>query len=102
MKTDDLITLLSSGPDVRPVARPLSTTLLPLAIGLFACVLLMLALLGVRKDLAQAAMLPALWIKVSFSLMLAAAGWLAAKRLASPGARTAALPWYFVVPVVAL
>lgn len=102
MKTDDLITMLSSGPDLRPEPRALRTILLPLAVGLFACVVLMLVLLGVRKDLAQAAMLPALWIKVSFSLMLAAAGWLAAKRLASPGARTAALPWYFVVPVVAL
>jgi hypothetical protein len=102
MKTDDLITMLSSGPDLRPAPRPLWATLLPLALGLLASVLLMLVLLGVRADLARETTLPAFWMKVSFSLMLAWAGWLAAGRLAAPAARTAALPWYFGAPVLAL
>lgn len=102
MKTDDLIMMLSSGPDVRPAPRPRTASLLPLAAGLLACVLLMLVLLGVRRDLVQAAALPVFWLKVSFSVLLAWAGWLAAQRLAAPGARTAALPWYLGAPVVAL
>ncbi|MYM70819.1 DUF1109 family protein [Duganella sp. FT134W] len=102
MKTDDLIMMLSSGPDLRPAPRPLTASLLPLSAGLLASVVLMLVLLGVRSDLAQATALPAFWLKVSFSALLACAGWLAAKRLAAPGARTAALPLYLGAPVVAL
>lgn len=102
MKTDDLIMMLSSGPDVRPAPRPLRASLLPLSAGVLACVVLMLVLLGVRIDLPQATALPAFWLKVSFSALLAWAGWLAAKRLAAPGARTAALPWYLGAPVVGL
>jgi hypothetical protein len=102
MKTDDLIMMLSSGPDVRPAPRPLTASLVPLSAGLLACVVLMLVLLGVRSDLMQAAALPAFWLKVSFSLLLAWAGWLAAKRLAAPGARIAALPLYLGAPVAAL
>ena len=36
MKTDDLITMLSSGPDVALAARPVRATALPLLGGLFA------------------------------------------------------------------
>ncbi|MRW87910.1 DUF1109 family protein [Pseudoduganella sp. FT26W] len=102
MKTDDLITMLSSGPDVGVAARPARATVLPLLGGLLACVLLMLALLGVRPDLAQAAALPAFWLKVGFSAAAAWAGWLAVKRLAAPGARTARLPLYLAAPVLAV
>ncbi|WP_229260387.1 DUF1109 domain-containing protein [Duganella alba] len=94
--------MLSSGPDVGVAARPTRATLLPLLAGLLACVVLMLALLGVRPDLAQAAALPAFWLKVVFAAALAAAGWTAVKRLAVPGVRTARLPLYLAAPVLAV
>jgi hypothetical protein len=94
--------MLSSGPDVALAARPARATVLPLTGSLLACGLLMLALLGVRPDLAQAAALPAFWLKVGFSAAMAGAGWLAVKRLAAPGASTASLPLYAAAPVLAL
>lgn len=102
MKTEDLIDMLSSGPDVAVAARPARATLVPLLGGLLACAALMLALLGVRPDLGWAAAAPAFWLKLAFSLALAAAGALAVKRLAAPGASTRALPLFVGAPVLAL
>ena len=102
MKTDDLIHMLSSGPDVAPAARPARATALPLFGGLFASAALMLAILGVRPDLGLALALPAFWLKLGFSLALAGAGGLAVKRLAAPGASVRVLPLFLAGPVVAL
>lgn len=102
MKTDDLIAMLSSGPDVVVVARPARATVWPLLVGLLVSVALMLVVLGPRPDLARAALLPAFWMKLVFSATLAWAGWLAAKRLSLPGARTRTLPLYLGGPVLLL
>lgn len=102
MKTEDLITMLSSGPDVGVAARPARLTVLPLAAGLSASVVLMLALLGLHPNLAQVALLPAFWIKLVFAATLACAGWFATKRLSAPGARTATLPLWLGGPVLLL
>ncbi|RSZ57858.1 DUF1109 domain-containing protein [Massilia atriviolacea] len=100
MNTDDLITMLASGPDVR-VRRPSArATLLPLAAALLASTIIVLAGLGMRADLAIAATLPPFWIKLAFTLALAAAGTLALKRLSTPGARSAALPFLLAAPVL--
>lgn len=100
MKTDDLIDMLSSGADVRPRStRPL---LLPLMAGLLVSAVLMMVLLGVRRNLLEELLWPAFWSKLVFSLALAIAGWLAARRLSAPGARTAALPFYLSGPVLAI
>ncbi|MDM5181083.1 DUF1109 domain-containing protein [Massilia sp. DJPM01] len=100
MNTDELIDMLSSGPDVRVQAAPARTALLPLAAGLLASTFIVLAGLGLRADLAQAATLAPFWTKLAFSLALAAAGALALKRLATPGARTAMLALLLSAPVV--
>lgn len=102
MKTDDLIAMLASGPDVGVAAPPLRRTLWPLLAGVLASAAIMLALLGLRPDLAQADRQPAFWVKLVFSAALAGAGWLAAQRLAAPGARTAALPLWIGTPLVLL
>lgn len=102
MKTDDLITMLSSGPDVALAARPARATALPLLAGLLASAALMLAILGLRPDLGLELTLPAYWLKLVFSLALAGAGGLAVKRLAAPGASTRALPLFVAGPVLAL
>ena len=102
MKTDDLISMLSSGPDVGVAARPLRATVLPLLGGLLASVVLMLALLGVHPDLARVVLLPAFWVKLVFAATLAWAGWLATRRLSMPGAHTATLPLWLGGPMLLL
>jgi hypothetical protein len=102
MKTDDLITMLSSGPDVGITARPARATLLPLLGGLLASAVLMLLLLGVHPNLAGEMLLPAFWVKLLFSGALVSAGWLATKRLSAPGARTATLPLWLGGPILLL
>ncbi|MFS2007314.1 NrsF family protein [Duganella sp. CT11-25] len=102
MKTDDLITMLASGPDVGVAARPLRVTALPLLGGLFASVVLMLVLLGLHPDLARVALLPAFWVKLVFAATLAWVGWRVVKRLSLPGARIAALPMWLGGPVLLL
>lgn len=100
MKTDDLIDMLSSGPDARPRARH---TLLPsLLAGLLVSAALMQVLLGVRPNLLEELTWPAFWSKLVFSLALATAGWLAVKRLSAPGASTAKLAVYLIAPVLAI
>jgi len=102
MKTDDLITMLSSGPDVALAARPAHATALPLLAGLLSSAALMLAILGLRPDLGLELTLPEYWLKLVFSLALAGAGGLAVKRLAAPGASVRTLPWFVAGPVLAL
>jgi hypothetical protein len=99
MKTDDLIDMLSSGPDVGTPPRAARATMLPLAGGLLASVALMLMLLGVRSNLLEELSWGAFWSKLLFSLALAAAGWLAVKRLSTPGAATGQLPLYLGTPI---
>lgn len=100
MKTDDLIDMLACGPDVAVAPRPARASLLPLLAGLLASTAVMLALLGMRPDLGEAATRAAFWIKLLFSVALAWAGWLAAKRLSAPGARTGWLPALVAVPLL--
>jgi hypothetical protein len=102
MKTDDLIEMLASGPDIGVTARPARATVLPVLGGMLASAVLMLALLGLRSDLAQASLLPAFWMKLVFAGGLAWAGWLAVKRLSVPGARTTMLPLGLGGPVLLL
>ena len=91
MKTDDLITMLSSGPDVALAARPVRATALPLLGGLLASAALMLAILGLRPDLGLELTWPAFWLKLVFSLALAGAGGFAVKRSSSYDVSDAAL-----------
>jgi len=102
MKTDDLIAMLSSGPDVRVSAPAPRALALPLLGGLAVSVGLMLVSLGVPRDLPQTAELPAFWLKVMFAVALAGAGWSAMKRLATPGADLSMLAVYLGVPVLVL
>jgi hypothetical protein len=102
MKTEDLIVMLSSGPDLHVATPPTRATVLPLLYGVLASLLLMLATLGVRHDLLLAALLPAFWLKLQFAAALAWAGGLAAARLAKPGSSTAMLPVYLGLPLLLL
>lgn len=102
MKTEDLIDMLASGPDVRVHRRPVRASVVPVALGVTASAAIMLAVLGMRQDLALAAMQTPFLTKLTFSCALAVAGWAAVRRLSSPGARTALLPLWLALPVVLL
>ena len=87
MKTDELVTLLATG--AAPVSTHAVTRRFAVALiwGLPGAALLLLAALGVRSDLAQAAGTLMFWVKPAFAAGLALAGWFAAERLARPGMR---------------
>ena len=85
MKTDDLIVMLAS--DAGAVAPRVWQPRYALALGagLIGAGLLMVLLLGVRPDIADAVRLPMFWVKLAFPAALAAGALLAAVRLSRPG-----------------
>ena len=102
MKTDDLIALLASGPDVAAAPPPGARWRAAgtLGAGLLASVALMAMLLGVRPNLEQLALLPDFWIKVGFVVCLSLAAWQVSRRLCVPGAATRALPLLIAMPLL--
>jgi len=102
MRTDDLVRLLATG--VEPVKRHAVGRRYAIAIGLgmLAAGLLMLKVLGVRPDLAEAARLPMFWVKLGFVACLAWASLLASLCLSRPGMRLDWVPVALVAPVLAM
>lgn len=83
--SDDLIDTLAAG--LRPI-RPGALSLrmvYGLAAGAVASVIVLLAWLGVRPDLALAVATPVFWVKFAYPLLLAVAGFYAVDRLSRPG-----------------
>lgn len=100
MKTDALVKLLATGAAPVPgnaVARRLA---LAMGWGVPGAVLLMLATLGLRPDLAQAAGEWMFWLKPGFVACLALVGWLMTDRLARPGRRLGTLKAALAAPVL--
>lgn len=102
MKTDDLIAMLASGPDVAAATPPGThwRAASTLGAGLLASVALTAMLLGVRRNLDQLALLPDFWIKVGFVVSLCLAAWHVSRRLCVPGANTRALPLLIAMPLL--
>ena len=100
MKTDDLINMLDSGPDVAAPKVPLQKFAMVVSSGVLLSVILMLTVLGLRPNMSELAMLPAFWIKMAFVVALAVCGWLAVTQLATPGARTKQLPLLIASPIL--
>ena len=100
MKTDELITMLSTGPDVGTPARPGANGFALLTAGILSSIVLMACTLGVRTDLLQVATMPDFWVKLAFVVALAFAGWRTTKRLSMPGARTTSLPFLIATPLI--
>ncbi|MDG4867274.1 DUF1109 domain-containing protein [Guyparkeria sp. 1SP6A2] len=100
MKTNDMVSFLASG-DVS-VNRTANARRFALAliVGLLLSTGLMLALLGVRPDLAQAASQPMFWAKIGFAAALAVTGLLSTWRLGRPGRSLGRLPTGMATPVV--
>ncbi|NEV60838.1 DUF1109 domain-containing protein [Thiorhodococcus minor] len=102
MKTDDLVILLAN--DVEPVERHAVGRRYVIAIGLgaAAAAALLVGLLGVRPDLAEAARLPMFWVKLAFVASLAGASLAVTLRLGRPGVRLHWAPTALALPVLAM
>jgi hypothetical protein len=90
MKTEALIDLLATGPlevPKRPVARRFGLALAASSLMAFT---LMASWLGVRPDLGQVMLTPAMWMKLGFVLTATAGALWTSVRLARPGLRLGA------------
>jgi hypothetical protein len=102
MKTDDLISLLSTGVtrvDRKAVLRRFARAL---PLGLAGSLVLVAIIYGVRPDLASVAQTPIFWAKVAFPVAVALASALAVSRLGRPGVRGGYAWTLMAVPFVAV
>ncbi len=100
MKTNDLVKLLATGEgsvDRHVIARRYTVAL---SVGVIAATLLMLGMLGVRADLAEAVRLPMFWVKLGFVASLAVASLLAVLRLSRPGQQLNGVRYALVTPLL--
>lgn len=102
MKTDDLINLLATGTvAVVPHAaeRRYAKAML---VGVIGALLVMLSMMSIRRDLADAALLPMFWLKIGFVVSVVAAGLFAVLRLSRPGARIDWVPRLIAAPILVM
>lgn len=102
MKTEELVAVLATGAGAVEPHSALRRCAAAIGWGALGATLLMAILLGVRRDLAQAVLLPMFWFKLGFAGWLAAASVLAATRLSLPGVRLGGLPGALAAPVLAM
>ncbi len=102
MKTEDLISMLAEGAIAVDPHAAQRRYAMAIGTGSLAAVLMLLALLRVRADLAEAALSPLFWVKPAFVASLAAASLFAALRLSRPGASLAWIPASLAAPVLVI
>ncbi|MBI3433448.1 MAG: DUF1109 domain-containing protein [Hydrogenophilales bacterium] len=102
MKTDDLVRLLATGEGSVQRHAAARRYAIAIAVGVVAAGVLMLGVLGVRHDLAEAVRLPMFWAKIGYVASLGVASLLAVLRLSRPGARLDRVLPALAVPVVAM
>lgn len=102
MDTDRLIAILARGAGpVRPGASGRRFAM-ALALGGVAATALMIAMLGVRSDLAEALRDPMFWVKLGLPALILASALAACVRAGRPGARTAGAAATLLLPVGAI
>lgn len=102
MKTEQLITALTTGLEPADRRLPLRLASAALAAGVVLAALMMLLGRGLNPSLRAFLGEPMFWVKLGFGVALAAASlWLAAG-LARPGTRVAARSWLPLVPPAVL
>jgi len=84
MKTDDLIAALATGAEPVDPRAPFRRLLLGSVAGMALAVPLMLGLLGLNPQLAQASQASMFWVKLGFVAAVAAAAFAVALRLGKP------------------
>ena len=99
MKTDDLISLLATGAGAVEPHAAQRRYAKALVVGALGALLLMLSMLSIRRDLADAAMLPMFWLKIGFVASVVAASLFAVLRLSRPGARIDWVPRLIAAPL---
>lgn len=99
MKTDDLVAMLATGIDAVDSRAVEKRFALALAVGLSGAGILMLALLGVRPDLARVAMSGMFWLKLAFPAAVLGATLSVTMKLARPG-RSAGAGWLLSAAVL--
>ncbi len=102
MKTDDLILMLASDAGVVAPRVWQRRYALAVGVGIAGATLLMVILLGVRPDIADAVRLPMFWVKLAFPLALAAIALLAVARLSRPGVPLGHVPSALAAPVLVI
>jgi hypothetical protein len=102
MNTDELAKLLATGVEAVDLRAPVRRCALAVGAGLIVSAALMAAWLGVRPSLVQNVGTPMLWIKFAFVAWLAGGAWVAALRLARPGARLARVPLALAAAVLGM
>lgn len=102
MKTDELIQLLASDAAAVPQRVWRGRYAAALGIGAAGAAALMLTLLGLRPDMAEAWKLPMFWVKLVFPLALMTAALLAVSRLARPGVPLGRVPAGLLAPVAVM
>jgi hypothetical protein len=102
VKTDDLIAMLATGTPAADTDSYRRRYVTALGWGAFGTLLLMTLWLGVRRDIAAAALLPMFWIKLAFPAALLAGALLAALRLSRPGVTLARVSLALAAPVLAM
>jgi hypothetical protein len=102
MKTNELIDMLAQGAEPVEQRAPQRRYAAALGWGGLGAALLMVVVLGVRPDLAQAVRLPMFWVKFAFPATLLAGALLATLRLSRPGVRLGRVPAALAAPVLAI
>ena len=102
MQTEDLIRSLAT--DLRPVpAFALERRLVGgVLVGAVVAMILVIAGLGLRPDLAAAARGSTFWMKLGYTLSLGFGALIVTARLARPDTSRAAAAWWLLVPVLPL
>ena len=102
MKTDELIAMLArdAGPVARDAARGRFAA--ALAAGAAAAFVLMLALMGVRADIAVAVRDPMFWVKLGVPALLVVSAYAACARAGRPGAIVGPAAASMLLPVGAI
>lgn len=102
MRTDDLIAMLAR--NAPPVERGILRRRYALALGggLAGAAVLMVAILGIRPDLARAVLLPMFWVKLALPSAFLAIAIVGATRLARPGMALGRVAAAVPIPVAAI
>ena len=102
MRTDDLINRLSDVLEPVPASQLLRTLMLGLGGGAVLAALVMTASLGIRHDLLHALAGAAFWLKLAYTVSLAALSLKLVEQLARPDAQPLGLVWPLTLPVLAI
>lgn len=102
MKTNTLIDLLVTGSGTVQRHAAARRFGIALASGTAGAFVLLLLVFGINPALRDFLALPNFWLKISFTAVLASAGFIASQRIARPGMAVGGAKWLAVVPIVAM